>query len=99
MKNTQDKLYQDLRGSMVQYDTITPGQLEAASNGMASLIICIFSKWMDIAQRLRLCRLLRKGRRSEILRKLLGNTKRRQIMKGFEKNLPMIKNRRLHDAT
>lgn len=33
MENTQDKLYQDLRGSMVQYDTITPKQLKAASNG------------------------------------------------------------------
>lgn len=33
MENTRDSLYQDLRGSMARFDTITPEQLEAASNG------------------------------------------------------------------
>lgn len=33
MENTRDSLYRDLRGSMARFDTITPEQLEAASNG------------------------------------------------------------------
>lgn len=36
MENTQDTLYQDLRGSMAQFDAITPEKFEAASNGTAT---------------------------------------------------------------
>lgn len=36
MANKQDSLYQDLRGSMARFDTITPEQFEAASNGTAT---------------------------------------------------------------